>query len=403
MEKLTLTNAKQYGKKSGIYHIVINGTEHHYVGSAKDLRKRLNAHRTALNRKKHENFKLQNCYNKYGLDNFEFEILEFCEIASLLKREAYFIKKLKPDLNIVQDPVELNRDEAFKERISKAKKKYYKTHRPVNIIKVYQYDKSGKFIKKYNSATEAANAVNGVVSGIIGACNGRAKTYKGFQWTKKFVHKAKSLIKEKPIRIKSKNPIIFNTKKVYQYDLDGNFIQEWPSASSAGRALCIEKRTISFCINKNYPQYKSAGGYQWTDVYKPNITKYENHSKDAKIKPIFILDVISLKEYKFDRIADAARLIGYTNFDSLCAAISSIADRGNGYIKNKYLVRRPNKLYKLGNSKSYININTGEIYKDFKDVPMNANVNKLSECAREKFRESEKNQEFAWSTLIEDL
>lgn len=34
---------------------------------------------------------------------------------------------------------------------------------------------------------------------------------------------------------------------------------------------------------------------------------------------------------------------------------------------------------------------------------MNANVNKLSECAREKFRESEKNQEFAWSTLIEDL
>lgn len=181
MEKLTLTNVKQYGKKSGIYHIIINGTEHHYIGSAKDLRKRLNAHRTALNRKKHENFKLQNCYNKYGLNNFEFEILEFCEIASLLKREAYFIKKLKPDLNIVQDPVELNRDEAFKERVSKAKKKYYKTHRPVNIIKVYQYDKSGKFIKKYNSATEAANAVNGVVSGIIGACNGRAKTYKGFQ------------------------------------------------------------------------------------------------------------------------------------------------------------------------------------------------------------------------------
>lgn len=181
MDKLTITNVKQYGKKSGIYHIVINETSHQYVGSAQDLRKRLNSHRTALIRRKHENYRMQECYDKYSIDSFEFEILEFCNISDLLQRESYYIKQLKPDLNIVQDPVELNRDDSFKEKISKSKKEYYKTYRPINITKIYQYDLYGNFIKGYDSATDAAIEVKGQATGIIAVCNGRAKTHKKFQ------------------------------------------------------------------------------------------------------------------------------------------------------------------------------------------------------------------------------
>lgn len=402
MDKLTLTNVKQYGKKSGIYHIIISGTSHHYVGSAKDLRKRLNAHRTALIRGKHENFRLQKCYNDYKLISFEFEILEFCDAKDLLSRESYFIKKLNPDLNIVLDPVELNRDEEFKKRVSKAKKNYYQTHRPVNIIKVYQYDKSGKFLNKYDSATDAAIAVGGQTNGIIAVCNGRAKTHKGFQWSKRKVYKMNSLIKEKPKKEKKvyKNP---NAKTIYQYDLNGTFIKEWESASLAGKTLNIDKRTIAFAANENYPIYKSAGGYQWSYIYLDSMKEYENHSKDSKAVPIYVLDILEQKEYYFNRIADAVRTLlpNTKNFDSSCASISSSA-KNKCLFAHRYLARYSGK-YKLGDSNVVIDLNTNIIYKNLKSVPQGIVVNKLIDCAREKFRESEKNQEFPWSTLIEDL
>ena len=129
MENLTLMNVKKYGHKSGIYYLKIKGTEHSYVGSAKDLRKRLNSHRTALKRQNHRNNKLQNCYNKYGIERLTFEILEYCDIKDLLKRESFYTKKLCPDLNIVKDPVKLNRDDEFRKKVSEAKKDYYSNHK----------------------------------------------------------------------------------------------------------------------------------------------------------------------------------------------------------------------------------------------------------------------------------
>jgi hypothetical protein len=39
---------------------------------------------------------------KYGFSNFSLEILEFCEIEELLKREQYYLDNLKPQYNIVE-------------------------------------------------------------------------------------------------------------------------------------------------------------------------------------------------------------------------------------------------------------------------------------------------------------
>jgi len=40
---------------------------------------------------------------KYGYSNFSLEILEYCLVSDLLKREDYYIKQLKPDYNILQE------------------------------------------------------------------------------------------------------------------------------------------------------------------------------------------------------------------------------------------------------------------------------------------------------------
>lgn len=61
-------------------------------------------------------------------------------------------------------------------------------------------------------------------------------------------------------RIGAKNP---NSKKVCQYDTNGNFIKEWDSTRDAARALNIDSSTIAKCARG---KYKTAGGYIWRYV-----------------------------------------------------------------------------------------------------------------------------------------
>lgn len=50
------------------------------------------------------------------------------------------------------------------------------------------------------------------------------------------------------------------SKPIIQYDLQGNFIAEYPSVCEAARKLTIHKGNISECC---IGQRKTAGGYKW--------------------------------------------------------------------------------------------------------------------------------------------
>jgi len=85
--------------KTGIYRIrnIING--HTYIGSAKNINRRWQRHRSALIHDRHENIHLQRAWNKYGKDMFIFEILEECLINDLLIIEQKYLD-LNPEYNI---------------------------------------------------------------------------------------------------------------------------------------------------------------------------------------------------------------------------------------------------------------------------------------------------------------
>ncbi len=72
---------------SGIYKItnVINNKV--YIGSSKDIYRRWIQHKNKLNHNKHLNRHLQFAWNKYGEENFTFEIIELCDEESLLINE----------------------------------------------------------------------------------------------------------------------------------------------------------------------------------------------------------------------------------------------------------------------------------------------------------------------------
>ena len=82
--------------KCGVYQIrnIINNQI--YIGSSKNIQKRWKQHIKALCENKHDNIFLQNDWNNYGEDYFEFTILEFCEEDKQYKLEQEYFKKLMP-------------------------------------------------------------------------------------------------------------------------------------------------------------------------------------------------------------------------------------------------------------------------------------------------------------------
>ena len=59
---------------------------------------------------------------------------------------------------------------------------------------------------------------------------------------------------------KARKGMTVNSKKVYQFGLDGHFIKEWESQTKAGEVLGIHYGSISSCC---LGKTKTAGGFNW--------------------------------------------------------------------------------------------------------------------------------------------
>ena len=80
-------------RSSGVYQILCEPTGKIYIGSAIDLRERWSRHRYSLRQGNHRNCYLQNAWNKYGEDGFEFSVLEFVDAPELLRAEQAWLNK----------------------------------------------------------------------------------------------------------------------------------------------------------------------------------------------------------------------------------------------------------------------------------------------------------------------
>ena len=80
-------------KKCGIYKItnITNGKM--IIGLSSDIKRRWKHHENRLRKNKHSNPHLQNAWNKYGKQNFKFEIILLCSIEELDNEETRLIKK----------------------------------------------------------------------------------------------------------------------------------------------------------------------------------------------------------------------------------------------------------------------------------------------------------------------
>ena len=149
-------SAKDLRGKSGVYLISCN--ERCYIGSSKSLYDRLLEHRIKLINQYHSNDFMMKACKKYGITNFQYEILELCEPDKRIEREKHYIDTLKPNFNLQLDPILKTLSKKSKEKLSKSvlkgrKEGKYKTK--FDYCKVEQYDYFGNHVTTFKNKTEA--------------------------------------------------------------------------------------------------------------------------------------------------------------------------------------------------------------------------------------------------------
>lgn len=87
--------------KTGIYCIRNLVNDKIYIGSSVNIESRWKTHKKLLKSNSHHSNILQNSFNKYGKDNFSFEIVSYVENKdNLIKYEQYWLDFFKPEYNI---------------------------------------------------------------------------------------------------------------------------------------------------------------------------------------------------------------------------------------------------------------------------------------------------------------
>lgn len=230
-----LNISKHFYYKMGVYKIyhIINPTIV-YIGSTKTIGKytgfykRLTVHIRDLITNRHHSKYLQNVVNKYGIEGIRFEIIDCMEDTqeAIRTREKFWINyylatNSKYGYNTIFDVTLI---ESRKSTGSK---------------RVLQYDLNGNFIKEWNSIEEAARFYDNKGSNISKASKTTNKQVAGFQWR----------YWEKGYSIKITPYQMGHTAKVYMYDLEGNFLQEFVNGNKASIQLGISSNQINACLN----------------------------------------------------------------------------------------------------------------------------------------------------------
>lgn len=284
---------------TGIYQIrdIINNKS--YIGLSINIEKRWLQHKSALNRNKHCNQKLQNAWNKYGAENFEWNVLEQCEYQDCFNKEIEYIQYF----NSFEDGYNSTTggDKGCSEHWEKP---------------VYVYDLNGCFVTDFRSRAEAERQLqcHSIKECCLGYCNrGFSKTnQKWYQYSYQYADHI--------------NPFIFKgkMKQVYQLDINGNILQTFNSGADACRAVGANPKCHN--LRDAIQTHKPWHNYYWDYV--------ENHSEDWEpYDELTIMAINSEGEVigKFRNALDAANQLGLQH-SAICKVLKGTRHTTGGLI-----------------------------------------------------------------------
>ena len=219
----------------GIYKITNKINNKIYIGQSVNIEQRFYTHCSDALTKTDNNY-FHNAIRKYGKENFYIEIIEECSVEELNDKEVYWINKYNStDSSIGYNSTlggEGNRKFSLKE-----------------MQEMWDEGKSTKEISEILNCSRETVAMN-------------LKGYKDFSQRKSYIRGMKY----------ADNPQ--HKKKVYQYNFDGEFIQEFDSLSEAGIAVNNDKYSGSM-IRRSINKKTSAYGFQWREEKFDKIEPYK--------------------------------------------------------------------------------------------------------------------------------
>jgi group I intron endonuclease len=193
---------------------------------------------------------IKQAFKKYGKENFKREILEYCtSIKELNEREKYWIEKLKSqDKNIGYNVDDGGTENWNKINLTKLSESH-KNQKPTEAMKLHLSEiNSGINHPQYGThhSEETLKKMSKPRSE-----NGKkniSDSHKGqIPWNKGLKYKADPTVVEKQM------------KKVYQYDMNDNFIAEYKSIKEA-KELTKIGNISHVCVGKRI----SSGGFKWS-------------------------------------------------------------------------------------------------------------------------------------------
>lgn len=146
---------------NGIYKIVNIVNNKFYIGSCSSktfLYERLVHHREDLLKNKHCNKYLQSSFNKYGIENFCYIIIEKCEPKECLIKEQYYIDNLNPEYNlqkIAGSSFGRECNNETRKKISESNKLFWSN--PDNKLKMKEAYTKRVWIKSYKKGYKRPN------------------------------------------------------------------------------------------------------------------------------------------------------------------------------------------------------------------------------------------------------
>lgn len=217
----------------GIYKIENLINHHLYVGQSIDIKKRWREHKSgAFNENnKDYNMVIYKAIRKYGIENFEFSIIELCDKDDLNDREVYWIEYYDSYTNGYN--------------ASKGGDNYEHIG---NIIELY--DLEGNYVTEYPNMKEVSRNIHVSYSVVCQVVYGRRLSAKGYQMKVKNSEKQISKYKSRQ----------GGSIPVYQLNDSDNVINTYESSYDAARQLGLDPSCIIKCCKGKMIHH---GGYKW--------------------------------------------------------------------------------------------------------------------------------------------
>lgn len=251
-------------KICGIYSVTNKINNKIYIGQSIDIERRWQQHKYGKG-----NLILKNAIKKYGIENFEFSILEQIDtvgktkieiVKILTEAEQKWFDKINPfigengyNIQRTSKPnLTKSRDEDFGKKISKIKIDNNHTGKPI-----IQYNLNGIKLKEWKSSADVERVLGFKAENISACLLKKSKQSNGFIWRFKDDKISSDDIaclsdRKKPIK-----------RKIHQITTDNKIIKTWNSLKELVMKSEFDNRPVKDCCNGKRLIYK---GFKWSWV-----------------------------------------------------------------------------------------------------------------------------------------